>query len=361
MAAGAAAKGGLTAGILLAVYGAAVLFGARDILTWVGSVSGVRAPRAATAPPAAAAPPAPQRVEVAIEPLGRSPVRSFAFDPAVVGRVVACDAESRDGGRTWPPLEPDPARRALLLGGSQAAPPAAGADGRILCADVIPPSGGAAASGLDAIEVAAEWTGSAWRTANLAAGPDGAETTLAEAVLYDADGEVVAVRGDRLLTAAGAIALPGRADAFAVDAAGRLYASIETAVRRPALMWAAGRDGDWAEVPSPGPVRALASDGTRTWAAADMLGRGTGAAWEWTRWPGQMTADGVAARGDLVVAWGTARFGGGRLAVSRDGGVTLRYAHLERLKPAWIALDPHHAGELLVLGHDRSLARIRLL
>ena len=204
-----------------------------------------------------------------------------------------------------------------------------------------------------------------WRPAGLAKVPEGAETTLAEAVLYDPHGEVLAVRGDQLHTGAGAVTLPGRAEVFALDGEGRMYASIATATRRSMLMWSAGPDLAWAEIPLPGPVRALVADGARAWAAADMLGRGSGETWEWTRWPGPMTVDGIAARGDLVVAWGPAPYygthQGGLLAVSRDGGATLRVTHMERLRPTWIALDPHRIGELLVLGHDGSLSRIRLL
>jgi hypothetical protein len=349
--------------ILGAVFAATLVLGARDIAAWIRGLSGAVPPRVSPTS-APAAPAVPQAAEIAVEALGRSPGRSFAFDPAVPGRVVACDAESRDGGRTWLSLEPQPTRRAMVLGGAKAAPPAAGPEGRILCGDLILPTGGGAASGLDEIQIAAEWTGSAWRTAGLAAAPEGAETTLVEAVLYDPHGEVLAVRGDRLHTGAEAVPLPGRVEAFALDAAGRMYASIGTATRRTTLMWAAGPDLAWTEIPSPGPVRALVADGARTWAAADMLGRGSGEKWEWTRWPGQMTIDGIAARGDLVAAWGAAPYygthHGGLLAVSRDGGATLRYAQLERLRPTWIALDPHRIGEMLARGHDGTLSRIRL-
>jgi hypothetical protein len=94
-----------------------------------------------------------------------------------------------------------------------------------------------------------------------------------------------------------------------------------------------------------------------------MLGRGTGATWTWTRWPVEIAAQGVAGKGDVVVVWGGAKyanaFNRGMLLVSRDGGATLGYVPLERIRPAWVALDPHHTNEVLVLGDDATLSRIR--
>ena len=348
----------VTLAILVAVYIGAALYGGKDIVTFFkGSASGPAAP----VPPPATTPAAPVRLEARIDGLGRSPVARFAFDPAVPDRIVACDALSADGGRTWPPLEADPLRRAMLLGGAKAAPPAAGPDGRILCGDVILPRPDGP-TGLDEIQIAAEWTGTSWRSAGLPAPDPRGDPQLAELVGYDAAGMPMAVRGERLVTPSGAVDLPGRAQAFAIDRTGGLYASIARDTRRPALMWTPDAATAWTEIPAPGPVRALAADGTRAWAVADMLGRGTGATWAWTRWPVEMTGAGVTGRGDVVVVWGGPKYGGGSLRgvllVSRDGGATLGYLPLKEIQPAWVALDPHHANEVLVVGDDRTLSRI---
>ena len=185
-----------TLGILALVCIAATFYGARDIVTWGKGLGG--SPSSPPPTRTATAATEPQRVAVTITGLGRSPVSRFAFDPAVAGRVVACDAESRDGGRSWPPLEADPMRRAMLLGGPKAAPPVAGPEGRILCGDAILP-GPNGPNGLGDIHAAAEWTGSGWQSVGLpAAAPDGTDTTLDEAVGYDAQGQPIAVRADRL-------------------------------------------------------------------------------------------------------------------------------------------------------------------
>jgi hypothetical protein len=355
-----APRSAATLGVLAAVCVAATLYGARDILTWMQG-PGI----SPSGPPGSAAAVAttPTHLTVAITGLGRSPVSRFAFDPAVAGRVVACEAESRDGGRTWPPLEVDPMRRPMLLGGPKAAPPVAGPEGRILCGDVILP-GPNGPSGLGQIQPAAEWTGSGWRSAGLPpAAADGTDTTLDAVVGYDAQGQALAVRADRLLLSSGTVALPGRAQAFAVDGAGTFYAAVASATKRTTLMWTASPDGPWSDVPSPGRVRALAADGGRAWAVAEMLGRGTGGTWQWTRWPAMVMIDGVTGRGDFVVAWGglsSTPYHRGVLVVSRDGGATVGYAPLERLKPVWVAIDPHAEREVLVVGDDGALARLRL-
>jgi hypothetical protein len=180
---------------------------------------------------------------------------------------------------------------------------------------------------------------------------------------YDAGGQPIAVRGDRLLTGSGEVGLPGRVDAFAVAADGALYGAIAPAGRRTALMWTPDPATAWTEVPSPGPVKVLAADGARVWAVADMLGRGTGAAWAWTRWPIEIVPQGVTGRGDVVVVWGGPKYSNaysrGILLISRDGGATLSYVSLERIRPTWVAIDPHWTNELLVIGDDQTLSRIR--
>ena len=63
------------------------------------------------------------------------------FDAETPGRVVTCDTESLDGGRTWTRLGADPTRRSIALGGLRAATPVAGRSGRVLCGDAILPAG----------------------------------------------------------------------------------------------------------------------------------------------------------------------------------------------------------------------------
>ena len=73
----------------------------------------------------------------------------------------------------------------------------------------------------------------------------------------------------------------------------------------------------------------------------------------------------IAISGDTVVAWGRvypSAYYPGALAISRDGGATVRYAVLEKV-PTWAALDPHHPGELLAVveGRDeRDLLRLKI-
>ena len=216
--------------------------------------------------------------------LGMPGVPRFAFDPEVRGRVVACDRESRDGGRTWTPLDA-----------------------------VDDPSCG---------DVALADAGGAWQSAQ-ASRP------------------------------------PGPVTAWAADRDGALYASIEEAGRRPHL-FRAPSSGAWEEVPTPGDVRALAADGGRAYAVAEMFGRASDGAWEWTRWPAQLDARGVTAHGSTVVVWGR-EVGAARGAylVSRDGGVTLQLG-AQGPRPVWAALDPHQPSELLTVGENGQLARLRI-
>jgi hypothetical protein len=304
---------------------------------------------------------APPVVTLVAENLGASQISRFAFDPAVPGRVVACGRESRDGGRTWTRVDEGALRRAMVLGDRAGAPAAAGPDGRILCGDVILPSDPAPA-GLGEIQTAAEWTGTAWRGSGLPiAARAGAEAALDVAVGYTPDGAPLAVRVDRVMTPGATYALPGVASAWAMDPRGTAYASLRLPSRRPHLMWAPAIDQSWQEVPSPGEVRALAVDGDRAYAAAEMLGRGRHGTWDWTRWPAHVTVEGVTARGATVVAWGQARSGDGRggYVVSRDGGATLQLA-IHEVRPIWAALDPHRPSELLVLGDGGQLTRLRI-
>jgi hypothetical protein len=320
-----------------------------------------RRPAARPALPTPQATPAAE-VRLDIATVGSMPLARFVFDAERRGRVVTCDSESLDGGRTWTGLGADQTRRSLALGGLRAATPVAGRDGRVLCGDAILPAGPGASTGVGDIQSAVEWDGAGWRPVGLPLVSAGTtDPRLALGVAYAPDGTARAARADRLLAPGEATALPGTAVTWAMDAGGTAYASIATSSRRARLMWAA--DGAWREVPAPGEVRALAVDGERVWAAAGMLGRGARGQWDWTRWPPQVRVDGLTAQGSTVVAWGAAvtpASAGGVLVVSRDGGVTVHPAALKGVRPVWVAIEPHAPSELLLLDEGGTLSRVRV-
>ena len=331
---------------------------------WIPSSRAVAVPADAPAAPrlpAQAWSTTPPRASVRTEVLGRQSTFRFAFDPTTPGRVVTCESESRDGGRTWRRLGPTPEQQAIALGTSRAAVPVVGPDGRVLCGETILPAGKGAATAVGEIQAAVEWNGTAWQPVGLAPVPRG-DSGLAVAVGYGIDGAPRTVRGDRLVTAQGERALPGRAQAWAADRTGVVYASLAEGSRRPRLAWADADLGQWHAVPVPGEPRAIAAAGERAWVAAEMLGRGSRDAWDWTPWPPGMRVDGLTVHGETVVAWGTRELGAhrGALAISRDGGATLAVGGIERLRVIWAAFDPHHPSELLVLGEDGTLARARI-
>jgi hypothetical protein len=331
---------------------------------WVGSLGRAGLPSIDPGPGPAPAPPStpgPPRVSVRTEVLGRHSTFRFAFDPETPGRVVTCESESRDGGRTWRRLGDTPAQRSIALGSVRAAVPAVGPAGRVLCGETILPAGGGAATRVGEIQAAVEWTGTTWRPMGLPPVPAG-DSALALAVGYAADGTARSVRGDRLLTPHGERTLPGRAHVWAVDGAGVVYASLAAGTRRPRVAWSDGELGEWHALPTPGEAQAIATAGERAWIAAEMLGRGRRDRWEWTPWPPRMRPEGLTVHGETVVAWGTREGAAtpGSLAVSRDGGATLATAGIDRLRVIWAALDPHHPSELLVMGDDGTLARARI-
>jgi hypothetical protein len=307
-------------------------------------------------------PPAAPDVRLAIDTIGSMPAARFAFDPETRARVVTCDTESLDGGRTWTRLGVDPSRRSITLGGLRAATPVAGRGGRVLCGDAILPAGRGTPTGVGDIQSAVEWDGTSWRPVGLplAAAAGTSDPRLALGVAYAPDGTARAARADRVLAAGQSTEFPGTAEAWAMDAGGVAYASIATPSRRARLMW--GADGAWSDVPAPGEVRALAVDGERVWVAAGMLGRGARGQWDWTRWPRQVRIDGLTARGTTVIGWGTptSGFARGVLVVSRDGGATLQLAPLDRIRPVWVAIDPHAPSELLVLDDAGTVSRVRM-
>jgi hypothetical protein len=66
-----------------------------------------------------------------------------------------------------------------------------------------------------------------------------------------------------------------------------------------------------------------------------------------------------------VLVWGhlpLATPNAGALAISHDGGKTMRFAVLDQ-QPLWVALDPHHPKQVLAVLEargQRQLARLTL-
>jgi hypothetical protein len=328
-------------------------------------------PKAPAGAPVQAKPPAIDTtapLKVTITPLGRAAVSRFAFDASVAERVVACDAVSTDGGRSWPALVADALQRPMMLGRATAVAPVAGPAGRFLCGDVIL-GGDAAASGRGDIHPVAEWDGAAFRAVGLPAlSRDHALQDLSPttSVGYAPDGQAIATRGAEILLAEGRFEAPGKVEAFAMDAHGRVVAAVHPTGQRQELMAADALGGAWTPVPAPGVVKAVAAGGDRVYVAADQLGRRDAEGrWSWTPWPPNVRPEHLAVLGDVVVAWGRlypAAYHVGAIAVSRDGGATVRFAALEK-RPLWVALDPAHPGELLATleaRNERELVRLRI-
>ena len=205
-----------TLAVLAVICVAATLYGARDIVTWAKGLGGK------PVEPAAGAgrrlpPPQPQRVPVTITGLGaiagvalrvrsrrgrpggglRAPRAATAAAPGRRSRPIRCGGPCCSAGRGR--RRRSPAR----TDASSAATSSSRAQG---------------SERLGEIQAAAEWTGSGWRAAGLSpVAPDGTDTTLDEAVGYDAQGQ--ADRRPRRSAAlpSGTVALPGRAEAFAAD------------------------------------------------------------------------------------------------------------------------------------------------
>ncbi len=306
-------------------------------------------------------------LKVSLTPLGRPPISRFAFDPAVADRVVACSALSTDGGRTWPRLEANVLMRPLILGGVDPVAPVAGPDGRFLCGDMILPRANLPASGLGDVHPATEWDGQAFTGVGLPTGTsDYASQPIPTTTLaYASNGQPLAVRGREVLLAEARYEAPGELVAFAMDGRGRVVGATRRG-KHTDLMAASALGAAWVPVEAPGIVTDIAAAGDRMFVAADLLGtRDAEGAWRWTAWPANVQAERLAVHGDTVLAWGRlhqSAFHAGVLAISRDGGATMRYAVLEQ-RPLWVAIDPHHPNQLLAMLESRGqrqLARLTI-
>lgn len=349
------------------VFVSLVLYGSSDISRYFrGAVTA--APSGANASIGQARADTLMPLKVTITTLGRSPIAKFAFDPGVADRVLSCGAVSTDGGRTWPALIADVLVRPMVLGGANAVAPVPGPEGRFLCGDMILPGAHVPAAGQGEVHPAAEWDGQAFHAVGLpAASPDYAtEPIPTTSVAYAPDGQALAARGNEVLLADGRYQAPGEIIAFAMDGRGRVVAATRRG-RKETDLYAADTLGDaWTPVQAPGVVHDVAAAGDRVYVAADLLGvRDADGKWRWTPWPVNVQPNRLSIVGDTVIAWGRlypAAYHAGALALSRDGGATIRFAALEK-HPLWVALDPKHPGELLAIleARDvRELVRLRI-
>jgi len=290
--------------------------------------------------------------------LGRPPVPKFAFDPAVTDRVLACSAVSTDGGRTWPELMAGVVVRPMILGGLNAVAPVAGPDGRFLCGDMILPGAFVPASGLGDVHPATEWDGQAFTAVGLATASDdyASKPRPTTGVAYTHDGQPIAARGRDLLVAQARYEAPGEIVAFAIDGRGRVVVAVRRG-KEIHLMAADALGSAWTRVDAPGVVTDVVAVGERIFVAADRLGiRDGDGAWRWRPWPAGLQPERLSIVGDTVLAWGHLALGtseAGALAVSRDGGETMRFAVLDQ-RPLWAALDPHRPNQALAILDTRG-------
>lgn len=306
-------------------------------------------------------------LKISMSVLGTPPVPKFAFDPAVADRVVACNAVSLDGGRTWPRLMADAVLRPMILGGSQAVAPVAGPNGRFLCGDMILPGRHVPVGGQGDVHPATEWDGQAFTAGGLptATSSYASEPIPTVRVAYAPDGQPMAARGRELLWPQGRYEAPGEFVAFAVDGRGRVVAATRRG-KATDLMVADSPGGSWTRVETPGLVRDVVAVGDRVFVAADLLGiRDAEGEWRWRSWPASLQPEGLSIAGDSVLVWGHLAVStphAGALAISHDGGKTMRLAILEQ-QPRWAALDPHHPRQVLAVleaGGQRQLTRLSL-
>lgn len=347
---------------LVATFWGLVVHGRGDIVRYVeGSLSPASAELSSGGARADTLVP----LKISMISLGKPPVLKFAFDPAVPDRVVACNAVSVDGGRTWPVLMAGAVVRPMILGGLHAVAPVPGPDGRFLCGDMILPGVHVPAAGQDDVHPATEWDGQAFTAVGLppATSDYASQPVPTSRVAYASDGQPIAARGRELLWPDGRYEAPAEFVAFAVDGRGRVVGATRRG-RETDLMAAASLGAAWMRVQAPGAVRDIVAAGERIFVAADLLGiRDAEGDWRWLPWPANLRPERLSIVGDIVLAWGNLAVStdhAGGLAVSHDGGETMRSAVLDQ-RPLWVMLDPHHPKQVLAILESRGQRQLARL
>jgi hypothetical protein len=142
-----------------------------------------------------------------------------------------------------------------------------------------------------------------------------------------------------------AIDAPGRVAQVTGDINGTAYVAIRDPGRFPLWFTRSAHD-PWQPIGGSGPVVAIAAGEPGTlYVAGQRLGSWREGQWTWTDWPDQFAATTLIAhpRAPLVVASGP-----GQVAISRDGGRTLRKVRLLERRITWLGIDPLETGRVLV-------------
>jgi hypothetical protein len=221
------------------------------------------------------------------------------------------------------------------------------------------------AAGQGDVHPATEWDGQAFTAVGLppATSDVVSQPVPTSRVAYGSDGQPIAARGRELLWPDGRYEAPGEFVAFAVDGRGRVVGATRRG-RETDLMAADALGAAWTRVQTPGPVRDVAAAGERIFVAADLLGiRNAEGVWRWLQWPANLQPERLSVAGDTVLAWGRLALSadhGGALAVSQDGGETMRVAVLDQ-RPLWVMLDPHHPRQVLAILESRGQRQLARL
>jgi hypothetical protein len=158
-------------------------------------------------------------------------------------------------------------------------------------------------------------------------------------------------REQRLVVDGVAVPVPGRLVDLARAADGVVFATIGDPGRLPLWMLPAV-DRPWRPIGGSGPVKMIApGEPGILYAAGGSLGRWDGRRWTFTAWPAGFRPVSLRAHpaASLVVA-----LGDGRVAVSRDGGATLRSLPLAGRRVARVGLDASDATRLLLMFEGES-------
>jgi hypothetical protein len=272
---------------------------------------------------------------------GRLPDPRVVFDPASQGRLYSATSTSADGGRTWEPLRSHDLTSLRLSGSSLG--PIVGPEGRLLFTEAEL-SGPLLETRMPGLAHAVEWSGGNWRVL-WPADPASPASTPVRAATYLPSGEALVALEERVRLADGREwESPARAALLLAASDGQVYAIAKERTRF-ALWRTRGPEGPWLPMGGSGPIVAAAEAGGVLYAAGQRLGRWSGSRWSFSVWPFRFQPSGLAVhpRAPLVAAWG-----GGGLAVSRDGGRSFLRARLGPFQVAQAAFDPFRTDVLLV-------------